>query len=212
MSTLKEQTEQWKEDLEKEAKEIFNVKIVDKVEKLQVIFDELVAGRDEFLSSAVFSFPEGNKDVIPVSQPILKIFDTIKAELLELGDLLATLECWFKLKIPPMEDGNNFGVAVLEEIVAMMSGGRISALSVLSMIHKYHQKRAALLLEGIKFRNVEDYTYAIRELDGREYDNFKQGVLDIKNNYIIMLDKIEKNWDKINHPKSKDEEAYLGMY
>lgn len=64
---------------------------------------------------------------------------------------------WIQLNIPKISDGNNFGVGVQEEIVAMLKSGRASGMNVLDSTIKYYATRAKLVTKIVKYPRLDDY-------------------------------------------------------
>ena len=54
----------------------------------------------------------------------------------------------------------------------------------------------------VKYPNIEDYYRSIIELDEKEYLNLRICILDLRNNYAIIYDLINKNRAKIEKPRN----------
>ncbi|MFN3504374.1 MAG: hypothetical protein ACK4ZJ_19185, partial [Allorhizobium sp.] len=54
---------------------------------------------------------------------------------------------WIRLHIPAAEEGNNFGVEVQEELLAMLNSGKITGLALLEIVAKYFTERATRITE-----------------------------------------------------------------
>ncbi len=67
---------------------------------------------------------------------MLALVDSIKSELLQWIEALSTLKMWIQLRVPRVEDGNNFGVAVQEEAIQLVSSQEDQAFGVLESISK----------------------------------------------------------------------------
>lgn len=61
--------------------------------------------------------------------------------------LCSAVKMWITLKIPKMEDGNDFGVAIQEECVDTISEIEESAYSILDMISTYHSTRGNYVVQ-----------------------------------------------------------------
>ena len=69
------------------------------------------------------------------------MLDFMKKEVRECIVLCSAIKMWITLKIPRMEDGNDFGVAIQEECVDTISDIEDEAYSVLESISNYHANR-----------------------------------------------------------------------
>uniref|UniRef100_A0A7S3PIM3 Proteasome activator PA28 C-terminal domain-containing protein n=1 Tax=Aplanochytrium stocchinoi TaxID=215587 RepID=A0A7S3PIM3_9STRA len=201
----------FKSDIERDATTIVFESLPKKVLLLDKLFHQTEAGRlkaeykvEPFPTPAVL--PTG---VIPVNSRIREIIDQIKAEICDMISDLSTLRAWIRLNTPKIEDGNNFGVEVQEEILTMLSRGRVSGLSVLQVVSKYYSRRAKLLSDMRKRPNIEEYASAAKDLDERQFIHLAQSVCDLRNNYALLYDKITKNKEKLVKPKSSHELAYF---
>jgi hypothetical protein len=51
---------------------------------------------------------------------------------------------------------------------------------------------------------LEDFLIGVHELDEKQYFDLKYGIHELRNNYATLFDKIQKNYEKINTPRSKE--------
>ncbi|KNC46622.1 proteasome activator complex subunit 2 [Thecamonas trahens ATCC 50062] len=169
------------------------------------------ADDDDVASGSVAAVAEYPRTLpVPSNAGLKTILAIIKKELLELIYTCNTIKVWVQLNIPRIEDGNNFGVSVQEEIVSELSRAEESGLNVLESITKYFLMRARVVAKMLKWRQVEDYAQAIRELDEKEFITMKLCGLDLRNNYHILYDLITKNMEKLAKPR--DESGMVTMY
>ena len=75
----------------------------------------------------------------------MQLTEQVKVELMEWVESLSTLKLWIQLRVPRVEDGNNFGVAVQEEAIGAIGHNEDSAFAVLEGISKFYMTRASLL-------------------------------------------------------------------
>jgi len=104
-------------------------------------------------------------------------------------------------QFPPISDGNNFGVSVLEEILNEISRAEESSFAVLDAVAKYFLNRSKLVSKCHKYPFVGDYAQSVYELDQREYLALKLCIVDMRNNYAVLHDLILKNIEKIKAPR-----------
>ena len=156
--------------------------------------------------------PDGLADV-PCNAGIRALLATLKAEILELVSALTTLRFFVRLMMPRIEDGNNFGVGVQEELLGMLNSGRVSGLGVLKTVTKYFFNRGRVLTDIKKNPGVPDFVMHLRDLDEQQYVNLVTSVSDLRNNYTMLYDKLVKNEEKLLRPKGvQSHTAAMGMY
>ena len=63
----------------------------------------------------------------------------------------------------------------------------------------------------MKYPNLEDYKRCVIELDYKQMLMLKHCLRDLRNNYWILYDVLNKNWDKIVKPKG-DKNTTFSMY
>ena len=153
------------------------------------------------------------KEEVPTNAAVEQVNEVMKKEILTMVRDLSLLRLWLRLNQPRIEDGNNFGVAVQEEVLSMLNSGRISGLAVLGLVSKYHFARGKRLTQMRKHANIEDYYNAARDMDEKQFINLCQSVYDLRNNYALLHDKITKNKEKLLKPKGDDNgQKHLLMY
>ena len=113
-------------------------------------------------------------------------------------DCFNHLRLWLRLKVPRQTSGNNFRVQVLAEISQMLSSGRSSGLNVLEVVAKYFLRRAKYVSDAEKFPRSEDQARRVADLDEKQYICLIQGAMGLRNTFMLLLDKINKNFDRIN--------------
>lgn len=146
---------------------------------------------------------------VPSNPAVLTLIRILKSNILEFIEHLTTVKIWIQLNIPRIEDGNNFGVAIQEETLAELGRAEEAAFATLEATPKYFLLRAKYITKSLKYPGVTDYRNAVYELDEKEYVNMVMSIKELRNNYSILHDMINKNWDKISKPRS---EAAMAMY
>eukprot|EP01068_Selenidium_serpulae_P002614 Selendium_serpulae@DN2581_c0_g1_i3.p1 len=125
----------------------------------------------------------------------------------EWKDLLQTVHCiklWLQLNIPRIEDGNNFGVAVQEEILQCLKRSEEVAYAFVSAPSKYYTERGKLASKVLKYPLSKDYKSAILERDELEMISVKTQFLDILDSYALIEDLLSKNWEKVTKPRGSN--------
>ncbi|KAK1939506.1 putative subunit of proteaseome activator complex [Babesia divergens] len=147
---------------------------------------------------------EDNRIMTPSHKQIFKELESIKREAAELIEIIGNIKLWIQLNVPRIEDGNNFGVGIQEEVILELTRVEDTAFNLHDTIVKYYMARAKLCTKVIKYPNVCDYSEAIRELDEKEWIHIKITNVDMRNNYSMIYDLLCKNWEKVVKPKSED--------
>ncbi|UKK01563.2 subunit of proteaseome activator complex [Theileria orientalis] len=147
---------------------------------------------------------EETNQVLPSHKQIFLELEQIKLEASELIEIITNIKLWIQLNIPRIEDGNNFGVGIQEEVIQELTRVEDTAFNLYDSIVKYYMARAKLTTKVIKYPSVSDYVEAIRELDEKEWIHIKITKVDMRNNYSMIYDLLCKNWEKVVKPKSED--------
>ena len=66
-------------------------------------------------------------------------------EMAKVSQMVTAIKLWISLKVPRIEDGNNFGVSVQEEYIASLQGMEGSISTIISSISSYLSDRGVLL-------------------------------------------------------------------
>ena len=77
----------------------------------------------------------------------MDILDFMKKEVKECVILCSSIKMWITLKIPRMEDGNDFGVAIQEECIDTISEIEDEAYNILDTISSYHSTRGNYVVQ-----------------------------------------------------------------
>ncbi|XP_039248950.1 proteasome activator complex subunit 3-like [Styela clava] len=132
---------------------------------------------------------------------ISKIIDVLKPEVRELIESCNTVKTWVQLQIPEIQDGNNFGVEVQEEILEEVRKVEDDCNTFLKTISVYHLTRAEMVSKFIKFPSVDDYVCSLEQLDAKEFVTLRLIALELRNYCLGLLDLFEKNMEKILTPR-----------
>eukprot|EP01083_Nonionella_stella_P066098 173825_1 len=177
------------------AETILHKEMLPKIIFLGELFDNVDLYKDsEFVLS---------EDLVgaPVNKMISDLCETMKEHVLGLIEHADILKLWVTLNIPKIEDGNNFGVGVQEEVLGMLVAGKTSGMAFLNNLKQYHLARAQMVKKILKYPNIDDYGRAINELDQKQYLHLRHCARDLRNNYAILFDSLNKNMEKILKPK-----------
>jgi len=145
-----------------------------------------------------------NKIDHPVSsnQILMRIFGKIKLEIIEFIDYISTLKMWVHMHVPKIEDGNNFGVQVQEEVLSELTRCEDFTVQTLAISTKYYLFRAKVISKCIKYPDINDFMECVDQLDEKTYTELITSMRDLRNNYAIVYDFVQKNKDKVLCPRS----------
>ncbi|VDM24222.1 unnamed protein product [Hydatigera taeniaeformis] len=188
-------------------------------QRLQTIIDvlksplfDLTLNRQKLHDAALTPIPSdvcGKDASLPRSSievstnPIIsEAYNVVKPFLLQLGEDAQLLRMWVVLSIPKIEDGNNFGVSVQEEVMVDASRTETDVTSMLDFYCDYLIYRGKINTKRIKWPGIRAYTEALVELDEMTYIRIRMTLQDIRNNYARLYDLYMKNISKIRDPRS----------
>lgn len=132
---------------------------------------------------------------------IEKIIKMVKPDIRELVECCNTVKTWVQLQIPEIQDGNNFGVEVQEEILEEVRKVEDECSAFLKSISVYHLMRAEMASKFAKYSSVEDYVCALQQLDVKEFVTLRLMTLEMRSYCLALLDLFDKNMDRILTPR-----------
>lgn len=135
---------------------------------------------------------------------VQKVHNILKKECEELADSIDKVKLWINLSMPKIEDGDNFGVQIQEEVLNELHRSQESAYNLRDAARQSHFNRAKLCSKIIKYPHVEDYALALKEHDQKQLYVAKQNLYDIRNVYAILTDILHKNIGKLRSPKANN--------
>lgn len=78
---------------------------------------------------------------------------------------------------------------------------------VLENVTKYYHARAKLTTKIEKHPKNVDYKKSVEELDEKQWKHLRICGVDLRNNYAILYDTVQKNIEKILKPRSSNSNA-----
>ena len=106
------------------------------------------------------------------------------------------------LLVPKIEDGNNFGVSIQEDVLAEIVKAESDAITYLDQLNKYFFTRGKMVSKVLKYPRICDYRRAIDEYDEKLFHNYRLILLEVQNTYLCIHDIIFKNIEKIRQPRN----------
>jgi len=106
--------------------------------------------------------------------------------------------------MPKMEDGDNFGVQVQEEVLAEVHRAQDSSHNIRDSVRAHHIARGKLCSKLLKYPNLEDYALALKNHDDKQAYLAREHIIDLRNIYAVLTDILQKNIAKIRAPKGNN--------
>lgn len=147
--------------------------------------------------------PDG---VVPSNKFIVELINEIKPLIGELVEDTNLLKVWLMYLIPRIEDGNNFGVSIQEDVLAEIRACEGEAAAYYDQISRYFSFRGKTVAKIAQYPHIDDFRRAILELDEKEFFSLRLIVAECRNHYATLHDLISKNGDKIRKPRSSNAE------
>lgn len=139
---------------------------------------------------------------IPCNKKLVRLIDLIKPEVKDMVEICEKIQTWIQLLIPRIEDGNNFGVSIQEEVLNEVHRIQNESVNYLDAVSRYFMTRGKIISKLIKYPYLDDYRRAIKEVDEKEYMTLQFSINEIRSHYMLILDVVSKNYDKIKKPRS----------
>ncbi|XP_054165284.1 proteasome activator complex subunit 3-like [Oppia nitens] len=122
---------------------------------------------------------------------------------------LVTLKTGIHLMIPQIEDGNNFGVEVQQDVLELLTTVEEEMIGRMNSFHVYYSIRADLVVKLAEHPDSDDYRRAIGQRDQLFHKQLCYILASIRNYYLQIHDLIVKNLKRIQKPKSGTNEGLL---
>ncbi|KAI0066427.1 proteasome activator pa28 REG alpha/beta subunit [Artomyces pyxidatus] len=148
-------------------------------------------------------------DLVLLNKHLVSVHQRVKRECEELAELCDKIKLWINLTMPKIEDGDNFGVQIQEEVLNELHRSQESAYNMRDTARQSYLNRAKICSKIIKYPHVEDYTMALKEHDEKQLYLSRQHLFDLRNIYAVMTDILHKNMSKIRAPKANNG---VGLY
>ncbi|KAF8506579.1 proteasome activator pa28 REG alpha/beta subunit [Russula emetica] len=143
------------------------------------------------------------------NEHLLLVNETLKKECEQLIELTDKVKLWINMTMPKIEDGDNFGVQIQEEVLNELHRSQESGYNIRDSVRQNHLNRAKICSKIIKYPHLEDYALALKEHDDKQLYTSRQNLSDLRNVYAIMTDILHKNISKLRSPKGNNG---VGLY
>ncbi|VDK74523.1 unnamed protein product [Litomosoides sigmodontis] len=154
-------------------------------------------------STSVYGFINGT---VKCNEKLAGLTDITRPLLRDSVEVVNKVKMWILFLIPRIEDGNNFGVSIQEEVLSEVRTVEGEAASFLDQMSRYFVSRARLVTKVAKYPHVEDYRRAILDMDEKQFINIRLVLTEMRNHFATLHDMITKNFEKIKMPRNNNAE------
>lgn len=182
---------------------LFNVRFVSKIGSLSETYESPLFQKDPHTIHAEKRAKKDGEEEAS-NAVLVEMIEIVKKELSEFCENASTIKVWIQLLTPAISDGNNFGVSVQEEVIQEFGRAEENAFNALDTISKYYLQRAKLITKRNKYPLVEDYRQCIRQTDEKVYITMRLSLMDLRNNYSLLHDMLQKNYPKVVNPRGSN--------
>jgi len=152
----------------------------------------------------------GDGPRVPPNDEVISVARKVRDLLADAVDTLRILEMWIRLKIPKIEDGNNFGVEIQEDVFSQIQSSRTTLHRTMSTIHSsYLWSRAQAASKVSRFPTAEDFVQYIVQIDVFELFSLRISTLEVRDVYEATHDLVKKNLEKLKNPRSTDQSTSM---
>lgn len=148
--------------------------------------------------SRVLILPYGS---VSCNKHIVELIDIVKPLIRQLVEDTNLLKMWVLFLIPRIEDGNNFGVSIQEDILGEIRTVEVEASAYFDQISRYFLARARIITKIAKYPHVDDFRRNVLEIDEKEFISLRLIVAELRNHYASVHDIVTKNLEKIKTPR-----------
>lgn len=166
---------------------------IGKKRKLDAVQHELPTG------TKVTILPDGP---VPSNPKIMEMVEVVKPRIRDVIEHANQIKMWLAYSIPKIEDGNNFGVGIQEEILGEARQVETEAATFLDQISRYYVSRGKIISKIAKYPHVIDFRSSVREIDEKQVLTLRLIISELRNQYASLHDMIMKNLEKIKKPRS----------
>ncbi|KAI0660634.1 proteasome activator pa28, REG alpha/beta subunit [Cubamyces menziesii] len=134
----------------------------------------------------------------------INLHEQLKRECEVLAELCDKVKLWINLSMPKIEDGDNFGVQIQEDVLSEIHRSQESAYNLRDAARQDYLTRAKICSKIMKYPHVEDYALALKEHDEKQLYIARQNLHDLRSIYAVITDMLHKNIEKIRTPKGNN--------
>ncbi|KYQ92384.1 proteasome activator complex subunit 3 [Tieghemostelium lacteum] len=146
-------------------------------------------------------------DLVNVNTSIVESHKKLQHHYIEIIDTFSVIRAWLSLNVPKIEDGNNFGVDIQEDVIGQLSKLEDLYSGLLEQSEHYYLTRAEAVKKALKHKNIDAYKYAVLQLDEKESMRSHFAYFDLANNYATSYSLIIKNFQKLEAPRNSHQSS-----
>uniref|UniRef100_A0A8C3BTC8 Proteasome activator PA28 C-terminal domain-containing protein n=1 Tax=Cairina moschata TaxID=8855 RepID=A0A8C3BTC8_CAIMO len=140
---------------------------------------------------------------IPSHPALLALLERWRPLLAEARNHVAQVALWLQLQVPRIEDGDNFGVAVQEKVLELLTASRTQLEGLQGRLPKYLSERGDAVSKAAKNPHVLDYRALVHALDAAELGATRLALAELRDLYAVLLDVLQKNMEKLRKPRGE---------
>ncbi|EGC33641.1 hypothetical protein DICPUDRAFT_36346 [Dictyostelium purpureum] len=141
------------------------------------------------------------ENLMKINKKIIEAHTKLRKDYIEVIEIFSTIRAWIHMNIPRIEDGNNFGVDIQEDVVATLTKLEDVYTTLLETCESYFTSRAQYMKRALKYKEIDSYRHVIAQIDEKEFIKFNFAYFDLANNYSTTYSLIVKNFAKLEQPR-----------
>jgi len=140
----------------------------------------------------------------PCNATLVMLMQDMSVEVNDALIIASDIKLNISLCIPEMQEGNNFGVSIQEEVLDALSRMEESAQQCGDTLSTYYLERGKYISAIYKHPHVVNYRNALTAFDLRQYVVLKSICNDLKSHYCCIHNLYTKNIEKLKQPRTNE--------
>ncbi len=131
---------------------------------------------------------------------VREIYDTARISMQNLKD-------WITLRVPKVEDGNNFGVEVQEKCLSEATHCVTTIKNVTASLsmESYCSERWELFIGICRYPQMDDLQQKFKEMEMSRFEYLRNAIITLRDMLIGIHNNVSKNMAKVKEPKPKND-------
>jgi hypothetical protein len=141
-----------------------------------------------------------NHIIVDLHNQVRDIYETASVSIQYLKD-------WIILRVPKVEDGNNFGVEVQEKCLLDVTNAMATIKSAMAQLcmGSYSRDRMEFYVDMCRLPQMDDAKHRLKEADMTQFTYCRNYVLALRDLLIGVHHNVAKNIAKVREPKPKND-------
>ena len=135
----------------------------------------------------------------------MRLIECLKKEVNDAIPIFNAMQMWIILKLPRVEDGNNFGVSVQKDSIDALSDAQDQLKIIVDNIASYYRIRGEAVAYMVRFCDIRDHIQAVVEIDESQFYSLKLYLKSLRNIYASFYDSTWKNMEILQNPRHSAE-------